>query len=152
MNKMMAATISAGATTRAPNGTALPPKRALTMPAAHRHEDEEERPEQLGEQAPPLVPVVQEVELPDDRVRLPERLQRDRGPLRLLRQVRPPARSWDSQLTGHRDLLLHRHQPSRRRSSGAQSSKDIAPPAPRRHPGGVSLTPSRRRYRGREIL
>jgi hypothetical protein len=32
MNKMMAATISAGATTLAPYGTALPPKRALTMP------------------------------------------------------------------------------------------------------------------------
>ena len=32
MNKMMAATISAGATTRAPDGTASPPKRALTMP------------------------------------------------------------------------------------------------------------------------
>ena len=33
MNRMMAATISAGATTRAPYGTAPPPNRALTMSA-----------------------------------------------------------------------------------------------------------------------
>jgi hypothetical protein len=33
MNKMMAATISPGAVTRAPYGTASPPKRALTIPA-----------------------------------------------------------------------------------------------------------------------
>jgi hypothetical protein len=33
MNKMMAATISPGAVTRAARGTALPPKRALTIPA-----------------------------------------------------------------------------------------------------------------------
>ena len=32
MNKMTAITISAGATTLAPYGTALPPNRALTMP------------------------------------------------------------------------------------------------------------------------
>src|SRR5438034_736880 len=32
MNRMTAATISAGATTRAPAGTASPPNRALTMP------------------------------------------------------------------------------------------------------------------------
>ena len=32
MNKMMAITISAGATTLAPYGTALPPNLALTMP------------------------------------------------------------------------------------------------------------------------
>ncbi len=33
MNKMMAITIRAGATTRAPYGTAWPPNRALTIPA-----------------------------------------------------------------------------------------------------------------------
>jgi hypothetical protein len=33
MNKMTAATISPGAVTRAPKGTAFPPKRALTIPA-----------------------------------------------------------------------------------------------------------------------
>ena len=32
MNRMTAATISPGATTRAPDGTASPPKRALTIP------------------------------------------------------------------------------------------------------------------------
>ncbi len=43
--------------------------------AARRGEDEEERPEQLGEQPAPFVAVIQEVELPPCRVRHPDRAQ-----------------------------------------------------------------------------
>ena len=75
MNKMMAATISAGATTRATKGTALPPKRALTIPPPTATRTRKKVPKDLGEQAPPLVAVVPEVELLGDRVRLPYRPQ-----------------------------------------------------------------------------
>jgi hypothetical protein len=40
--------------------------------AARRREDEQEGPEQLGEDPAPLIAVVEEVELPPGRVRLPE--------------------------------------------------------------------------------
>ena len=39
MNKMMAATISAGATTRAVEGTASPPEAGVDHSAADRHEN-----------------------------------------------------------------------------------------------------------------
>ena len=77
MNRMMAATISAGATTRAPYGDGVAAEPGVDHPAADRDEDQEERAEQLGEQPPPLVAVVPEVELAGDRVRLPHRPQSD---------------------------------------------------------------------------
>jgi hypothetical protein len=79
MNKMIAATISAGATTFAPYGTALPPNLALTMPPPTATRTRKKSPEQLREQPPPLVPVVPEVELAGHRVRLSDRSQRHLG-------------------------------------------------------------------------
>ena len=45
MNKMMAATISAGATTRAVYGDGLPAEAGVDHPAAYRDQDQEEGPE-----------------------------------------------------------------------------------------------------------
>src|SRR5205085_8917243 len=58
MNKMMAATISAGATTRAPIRDRLAPEPGIDHAAAHGHQDEEKRAQQLREQSPSLITVV----------------------------------------------------------------------------------------------
>ncbi len=50
-------------------GDGVPAEPRVHHPGARRHQDQEEGTEQLGEQPPPLVPVIPEVELPDDRVR-----------------------------------------------------------------------------------
>ena len=67
MNKMIAITISPGAVTAAAAADRV--REGLAHhPAAGRHEDEEERPEQLREQAPPLLLRVLEVlDRVDDR-------------------------------------------------------------------------------------
>lgn len=72
MNRMMAATISAGATTRGSVAGHVTAEPGVHHVAARRHEDEQEGPEQFGEDPAPLVAVVEEVELPPGRVRLPE--------------------------------------------------------------------------------
>ena len=71
MNKMMAATISAGATTFAPYGTAFPPNRALTMPPPTATRTRKKVPGGFREHQPPFVLVVPEVELAGNRVGLP---------------------------------------------------------------------------------
>lgn len=69
MNKMMAATISPGAATRAVRDS-VATEPGVDHPCPHSDKDKEEGPKDLGEQAPTFVAVVPEVELPDDRVRL----------------------------------------------------------------------------------
>jgi len=70
MNKMMAATISPGATTCA-MGDSVAAETGVDHSCAHSDEDEEEGRQDLGEQAPPFVAVVPETKLPHYRVRLP---------------------------------------------------------------------------------
>ena len=105
MNKMMAITISAGATTFAPYGTALPPNLALTMPPPTATRTRKKRPEQLGEQPPSLVPVVQEVELTGHRVRLSDGPQRNLGVANGLLPFRIGWRGCPARLTGHLNLI-----------------------------------------------
>jgi hypothetical protein len=81
MKKITAITMSPGAVARAAYGTAWPPRRALTIPPARGDEDKEERAQGLCEQAPAFVAAVPEVDLSDDRVRLPDGPQDDVGPL-----------------------------------------------------------------------
>jgi hypothetical protein len=88
------------------HGVAAEP--GVDHPAPDRDEDEEERAEHLGEQPPPFVAAVGEVELAGDRVRLAHRPQGDIGaaqrrlplPGRLARPGRSLGRA------GHRCLSL----------------------------------------------
>ena len=125
MNKMMAATISAGRGHPRGGGHGVAAEPCVDHPAADRDEDEEERPEQLGEQPPPLVAVVGEVKLVGDRVRLPHGPQGDVGavhrrplPVRLL----PGRVRWPGILSGlaaHGCLSSRRPSRSRVRSWAA---------------------------------
>ena len=79
MNKMMAATISAGRHHRRAVRDRVAAEPGVDHAAADGDEDQEEGAQQLGEQPPPLVAVVPEVELAGHRVRLPHGSQGDVG-------------------------------------------------------------------------
>ena len=79
MNKMMAATISAGRHHRGAVGDRVAAEPGADHAAADGDQDQEEGAQQLGEQPPPLVAVVPEVELAGNRVRLPDGPQGDLG-------------------------------------------------------------------------
>ena len=118
MNKMMAATISAGATTRAPYGTALPPKRALTMPLADGDQNQEEGPRATRRTASTLIAVVPEVELgaPSSAARRTARRPRHDGP--------PPVRPAP---TGSARVACHLVTLVRRPKRQARAGPDLGP-------------------------
>ncbi len=77
MNKITAMTISAGATARAGPWHRVTAEPGVHHAAADGDDDEQESPEQLAEQAPPLVAGVPEVKRPGHGVWLAERTERD---------------------------------------------------------------------------
>jgi hypothetical protein len=72
MNKMMAATIKPRRGHPRAVRDSVAAETGIDHPGPDSDEDEEEGPQDLGEQPPTFVAVVQEVELPGDRVRLPK--------------------------------------------------------------------------------
>ena len=105
MNKMMAITISAGATTLRAVGDRVAAETGADHAAADGDQDQEEGAQQLRKQAPSLVPVVPEVELAGHRVRLPHGPQGHLGMTDSPLPFRPGWRDYPARLAGHPYLI-----------------------------------------------
>ena len=102
--------------------------------AAHRHQDQQEGPEQLREQPPPLIPVVPEVELAGHRVRLPDGPQ---GNVRMTDTLLPVRLRFRGTLSWHAGHLTpHFRLPRTRHTRGRRGSPPPMhqPPTPQSSP------------------